>query len=92
MISVHFLKIRVLKFTLLIIQHINKYPLFSALLKPVFLLGYGFVDFESPFAAQRAVAALQSKGIQAQMARVCHFFNCLLYYRSYLHGECPQMV
>ncbi|XP_065053615.1 RNA-binding motif, single-stranded-interacting protein 2-like isoform X1 [Rhopilema esculentum] len=31
--------------------------------------GYGFVDFDSPISAQRAVAALQSKGIQAQMAR-----------------------
>jgi len=30
---------------------------------------YGFVDFDSPAAAQRAVAALQSKGIQAQMAK-----------------------
>lgn len=49
------------------------------LLKPVFLLGYGFVDFESPFAAQRAVAALQSKGIQAQMARVCHFLAFQLF-------------
>lgn len=31
--------------------------------------GYGFVDFDSPFSAQRAVASLQSKGVQAQMAR-----------------------
>jgi len=30
---------------------------------------YGFVDFDSPAAAQRAVSALQSKGIQAQMAK-----------------------
>ena len=34
------------------------------------LLGYGFVDFDNPHSAQRAVAALQSKGVQAQMARV----------------------
>ncbi|XP_066995646.2 protein alan shepard [Anabrus simplex] len=32
--------------------------------------GYGFVDFESPMAAEAAVKALQSKGIQAQMAKV----------------------
>ncbi|KAK3732813.1 hypothetical protein QZH41_017721, partial [Actinostola sp. cb2023] len=31
--------------------------------------GYGFVDFESPSAAQKAVAALVSRGIQAQMAK-----------------------
>lgn len=32
--------------------------------------GYGFVDFDSPAAAQKAVAALKSAGIQAQMAKV----------------------
>ncbi|KAM9805069.1 RNA-binding motif, single-stranded-interacting protein 1 [Neosynchiropus ocellatus] len=31
--------------------------------------GYGFVDFDSPSAAQKAVAALKSSGIQAQMAK-----------------------
>jgi len=31
--------------------------------------GYGFVDFDSPSSAQRAVTALQNQGIQAQMAR-----------------------
>ncbi|KAM7440704.1 RNA-binding motif [Porites harrisoni] len=31
--------------------------------------GYGFVNFETPDAAQRAVKALKSKGIQAQMAK-----------------------
>jgi RNA recognition motif-containing protein len=31
--------------------------------------GYGFVDFESPQAAEVAVKALQAKGIQAQMAK-----------------------
>jgi len=31
--------------------------------------GYGFVDFDSPHSAQLAVSALQSKGVQAQMAR-----------------------
>lgn len=32
--------------------------------------GYGFVDFESPTCAENAVKGLQSKGIQAQMAKV----------------------
>ena len=32
--------------------------------------GYGFVDFESPSAAETAVKALQLQGIQAQMAKV----------------------
>ncbi|KAK1151028.1 RNA-binding motif, single-stranded-interacting protein 2-like isoform X1 [Acipenser oxyrinchus oxyrinchus] len=32
--------------------------------------GYGFVDFDSPAAAQKAVTALKSSGIQAQMAKV----------------------
>ncbi|XP_070169288.1 protein alan shepard isoform X6 [Polyergus mexicanus] len=31
--------------------------------------GYGFVDFESPMAAEGAVKALVAKGIQAQMAK-----------------------
>lgn len=31
--------------------------------------GYGFVDFDSPAAAQKAVAALKSSGIPAQMAK-----------------------
>lgn len=35
-----------------------------------FLIGYGFVDFESPSVAQKAVTALKNKGIQAQMAKV----------------------
>ncbi|XP_046455249.1 RNA-binding motif, single-stranded-interacting protein 2-like isoform X3 [Daphnia pulex] len=32
--------------------------------------GYGFVDFDSPSAAESAVKALQLQGIQAQMAKV----------------------
>ena len=32
--------------------------------------GYGFVDFEQASAAEQAKAALQAKGIQAQMAKV----------------------
>uniref|UniRef100_A0A8C5I2S8 RNA-binding motif, single-stranded-interacting protein 1-like n=1 Tax=Gouania willdenowi TaxID=441366 RepID=A0A8C5I2S8_GOUWI len=31
--------------------------------------GYGFVDFDSPAAAQKAVVALKSSGVQAQMAK-----------------------
>ncbi|XP_002163337.3 RNA-binding motif, single-stranded-interacting protein 1 isoform X1 [Hydra vulgaris] len=31
--------------------------------------GYGFVDFDNPVSAQRAVGALQSKGIHARMAK-----------------------
>ncbi|KAJ8416987.1 hypothetical protein AAFF_G00328650 [Aldrovandia affinis] len=31
--------------------------------------GYGFVDFDSPTAAQKAVLALKSSGVQAQMAK-----------------------
>ncbi|CAO2597334.1 RNA-binding motif, single-stranded-interacting protein 1, partial [Lemmus lemmus] len=32
--------------------------------------GYGFVDFDSPAAAQKAVSALKASGVQAQMAKV----------------------
>ncbi|XP_028969273.1 RNA-binding motif, single-stranded-interacting protein 1 isoform X3 [Esox lucius] len=32
--------------------------------------GYGFVDFDSPAAAQKAVTALKNSGVQAQMAKV----------------------
>lgn len=35
-----------------------------------FILGYGFVDFESVNSAEAAVKGLQAKGIQAQMAKV----------------------
>lgn len=34
------------------------------------LPGYGFVDFDSPAAAQKAVASLKASGVQAQMAKV----------------------
>ncbi|XP_035211113.1 protein alan shepard-like isoform X1 [Stegodyphus dumicola] len=34
--------------------------------------GYGFVDFESPIAAEAAVKALANQGVQAQMAKVCY--------------------
>ena len=32
--------------------------------------GYGFVDFDSPASAQKAVTALKAGGVQAQMAKV----------------------
>uniref|UniRef100_A0A2K5F9C0 RNA binding motif single stranded interacting protein 2 n=1 Tax=Aotus nancymaae TaxID=37293 RepID=A0A2K5F9C0_AOTNA len=35
--------------------------------------GYGFVDFDSPSAAQKAVTALKASGVQAQMAKVRRF-------------------
>ncbi|MEE6471562.1 hypothetical protein FKM82_009302 [Ascaphus truei] len=37
--------------------------------------GYGFVDFDSPGAAQKAVTALKTSGVQAQMAKVCYRFS-----------------
>ena len=58
----------------------NPVPLvfiFSKCFQLFFISGYGFVDFDSPISAQRAVAALQSKGIQAQMARVSEQLICL---------------
>lgn len=36
----------------------------------VYFSGYGFVDFDSPAAAQKAVASLKANGVQAQMAKV----------------------
>ena len=33
-------------------------------------LGYGFVDYDSTDAAEAAIRALQSAGIQAQLAKV----------------------
>ena len=43
--------------------------------------GYGFVDFESPSAAESAVKALQLQGIQAQMAKVIvKVINPLFYF------------
>lgn len=39
--------------------------------------GYGFVDFDSPSAAQKAVTALRASGVQAQMAKVrCGPHSC----------------
>lgn len=36
----------------------------------LYISGYGFVDFDSPAAAQKAVSALKASGVQAQMAKV----------------------
>lgn len=36
----------------------------------LFPAGYGFVDFDSPASAQKAVTALKAGGVQAQMAKV----------------------
>jgi len=48
----------------------------------VCLSGYGFVDFDSPAAAQKAVSALKTSGVQAQMAKVrAHLFFCHLQLR-----------
>ena len=42
--------------------------------------GYGFVDFENGADAQKAMDALQSTGIQAQMAKVSKVGGCQLRY------------
>lgn len=47
--------------------------------------GYGFVDFDSPAAAQKAVASLKANGVQAQMAKVrlgFRFFSFVIIYFS----------
>lgn len=36
-----------------------------------FVVGYGFVDYESERSAELALKTLQSNGVQAQMAKVC---------------------
>lgn len=63
--------------------------------------GYGFVDFESPQAAESAVKALQLQGIQAQMAKVIvkvkkiyttYFFYSLFVSLAYsLLCTCPSI-
>lgn len=40
------------------------------MMRNIFSSGYGFVDFDSPVSAQKAVAALKNNGVQAQMAKV----------------------
>lgn len=37
--------------------------------------GYGFVDFENPASAERAVKALTAKNVQAQMAKVGNWLH-----------------
>lgn len=54
--------------------------------------GYGFVDFDSPGAAQKAVAALKAAGVQAQMAKVRIPYRLILIsqpYKSFSHILCP---
>jgi len=55
------------------------YKLAGIAILSVCCIGYGFVDFELAEDAERAVAALQSRGIQAQMAKVsyCIVLSCL---------------
>lgn len=48
----------------------GKHTLFCSQVVYNCVAGYGFVDFESPLAAEGAVKALVAKGIQAQMAKV----------------------
>lgn len=45
--------------------------------------GYGFVDFDSPTAAQKAVAALKTTGVQAQMAKVRIHYSLILISHPY---------
>ncbi|KAF3840043.1 hypothetical protein F7725_018760 [Dissostichus mawsoni] len=60
-----------------VIQNISRYSLlfffssssFSSSSSSVLSLCYGFVDFDSPAAAQKAVASLKASGVQAQMAK-----------------------
>lgn len=66
---------------ILLVSHLPSF--FFSLLTPVFFSfsvslslfsflspGYGFVDFDSPAAAQKAVSSLKATGVQAQMAKV----------------------
>ena len=52
--------------------------------------GYGFVDFDSPTAAEVAVQALQSQGIQAQMAKVQFEFESLVILTN--HNQAYKMI
>lgn len=56
------------------------------------LSGYGFVDFESPFAAEAAVKALQAQGIQAQMAKVGFFVLFLFSPSSHLSFSLLMLI
>lgn len=51
-------------------------------------IGYGFVDFESPVAAENAVKNLQAQGVQAQMAKVnvkCHLFFNYYFIQTFIY-------
>lgn len=58
-----FIKIKYLPIHICMDNKENVYP-------SVYFSGYGFVDFDSPAAAQKAVASLKANGVQAQMAKV----------------------
>lgn len=45
--------------------------------------GYGFVDFDSPAAAQKAVTALKTTGVQAQMAKARIYDRLILTSNTY---------
>lgn len=64
--------IRFLLCSLFIIHYLLIYKKLVLLIGVIIfcVIGYGFVDFESPVAAEGAVKALVAKGIQAQMAKV----------------------
>lgn len=52
--------------------------------------GYGFVDFDSPASAQKAVTALKAGGVQAQMAKVrsaCLTFSMSVGFDSRRHSR-----
>ena len=60
--------------------------------------GYGFVDFDSPSAAESAVKALQLQGIQAQMAKVIVkvikpslFFAFFILFNYNIRSEPPSL-
>lgn len=61
----------------------------TAVLTHVWFPGYGFVDFDSPAAAQKAVTALKSSGVQAQMAKVRFSSSA---YINILHSDLPFTV
>lgn len=61
-----------------------------ALPPPPVHAGYGFVDFDSPASAQKAVTALKAGGVQAQMAKVrtaCVTFSMSVEFDSRRHSQ-----
>ncbi|KAK2108904.1 hypothetical protein P7K49_014069 [Saguinus oedipus] len=72
-------------------QHIKN--VYEAMDKESLNQSYGFVDFDSPAAAQKAVSALKASGVQAQMAKVFLFgrlLNSLLQASSLLFDPRQQ--